>query len=73
LVRNLTIIHYARVKGTTFSLSMIITDKKQVDMQWYIITVIGNPSLHTSKLILFYLGISALETIGLVYIWTAQE
>jgi len=46
---------------------MITTDKKQVNMQWYIITVIGIPSLITSTVISFYTGISTLETKSPVY------
>jgi hypothetical protein len=53
LVRNLTIILCTRAEGTT--------DKKQVDLPWYVIMVIGIPSLTTSKVILFYMGISTLE------------
>jgi hypothetical protein len=43
MVRNVTILCCARAKGTTCSLIMITTDKKQADMQWYIITVIDAP------------------------------
>jgi hypothetical protein len=61
LVRNLTIMHCATSKGTTCSLIATTTDKKWADMQRYVITVIGIPSLTTSKVILFYAGISVLQ------------
>jgi hypothetical protein len=37
---------------------VITTDKRQVDMQPFVITIIGISSLTTSKMILFYIGIS---------------
>jgi len=40
---------------------MITTDKKQVDMQGYVIMAISISSLTTNKVILFYIGISLLE------------
>jgi hypothetical protein len=51
LVTNLTV-HCAIAEGTTCSLIMITTDRKQVDTQWYIIMVADIPSLTTSKVIL---------------------
>jgi hypothetical protein len=59
-VTNLTIILSTTGKGTHCSL-VITTDTKQVDMQQYVITVIGIPSLTTSKVILFSAGISLHE------------
>jgi len=59
----------ATAEGTTCSLIVITADKKQVDTQWYVITIIGIPSLTTSKVIFFYAGISALEKECPVYIW----
>jgi hypothetical protein len=41
-----------------YSLIVITADKKQADTQRYVITVIGIPSLTTSKVILFCVGIS---------------
>jgi hypothetical protein len=61
LVRNLTTMCCTTAKGTTCSLSMITTDKKQVDMQGYVIMAISISSLTTNKVILFYIGISLLE------------
>jgi len=59
----------ATAEGTTCSLIMITSDRKQLDMQQYIITIIGIPSLTTSKVILFYAGISVLDKRkSLVYI-----
>jgi hypothetical protein len=51
---------------------MIMTDKKQADTQRYVITVIGILSLTSSKVILFYAGISALEKKSPAYISTAH-
>jgi len=50
---------YGRAEGTTCSLIVISNAKRQVDMQRYVITFIVIPSLTTSKIILFYTGISA--------------
>jgi len=50
---------------------VITTDKKQVDMQQYVLTVIYITSPIASRMILFYAGISALEKISLIYIWTS--
>jgi len=47
---------------------VITTDKKQVDMQQYVLTVIYITSPIASRMILFYAGISALEKISLIYI-----
>jgi ABC-type arginine transport system permease subunit len=52
---------WTTAKGTTCSLIMIITEKKQVDTRQYITIVRGIPSLTTSKMILFYMGISVVE------------
>jgi len=60
-VRNLTIMRCATTEQTTWSLFVITTDKKQADVQWCVITVIGIPSLTTSRVILFYAGIFMLE------------
>jgi hypothetical protein len=40
---------------------VITADKKQVDMQPFVITVTDIPSLTTDTMILFYNGICALE------------
>jgi len=53
--------HCATAEGTTCSLSVITSDKKQPDTQRYFITVVCIPSLTTSKVISFYAGISAFE------------
>jgi len=55
-------------EGNTCPLIVIITDKKQVDMHPYVITVIGIPSLTCRNTILFCVGISALEKESPVYI-----
>jgi hypothetical protein len=47
--------------GATCTLIVITANKKQADTQRYVITVIGIPFLTASKVILFYVGISALE------------
>jgi hypothetical protein len=52
LVRNLTIMHCTTTEGTTCSLIVITTYKKQVGMQWYIIMFVGIPFLITSKVVL---------------------
>jgi bacteriorhodopsin len=52
---------WATAEATICSLIVMSTDKKQVDTQWYLISVIGISSLTASKVILFYAGISALE------------
>jgi hypothetical protein len=67
LVRNLIIMRWATSEGTTCSLMVITTDKKQVDVQRYVITVMGIPSLTTGKMIL-NTGISALMGKNPVYI-----
>jgi hypothetical protein len=51
----------SRVEGTTCSLILNTTDKKQVDTQWYVTTFVGIPFLTTTKVILFYAGVPALE------------
>jgi hypothetical protein len=51
----------ATAKGNTCSVIVISTDKEQVDTWRYVIMTIGIPSLTTSKVILFYAGISVLE------------
>jgi hypothetical protein len=48
VVRNLAVVRYAMTKGTTCSLIVITADQEQGDMQRYVITVIGVPSLTTS-------------------------
>jgi len=70
LIRNLTTLRCARAEGTAFPLILITTDRKQVDTQWYVITVIGITSLITGKVILFYPGMYAIEKDIPVYIWT---
>jgi hypothetical protein len=62
--------HCATAKGTTCSLIMITTNKKQVDMQWYVVMIIPIPSLTTTKVILLYAGISVLEKKSSAFIWT---
>jgi hypothetical protein len=52
---------YNSFNGTSCSLVVVVTDKKQVYVQRYFIMVIGFPSLNASKVILFHAGISALE------------
>jgi hypothetical protein len=52
LVRNLTIMHCVTSEATTCSLNVITPDKKQADIQRYVVTVVGIPSLTTSKEIL---------------------
>jgi len=55
-------------EGPTCSLIVITTDKKQGDTQYYVIMVLGIPSQTTSKVILFYAGLSMLQKKSLVYI-----
>jgi hypothetical protein len=56
----------ATAEGTTCSLIVMNNDKKQMDKQWHVIMVT------TSKVILFYVGISELEKKSPFYIWTAH-
>jgi hypothetical protein len=51
----------ATVEGYNCPLIVITADNKQVDTQRYVITVTGIDSLTTSKVNMFYAGISALE------------
>jgi hypothetical protein len=64
LVRNLIRMHCAIAKGTISSLILITTNKKPTDIQQYVVTVTGILSLTTSRVILFYVGISALSNSG---------
>jgi hypothetical protein len=68
VVSNLTIMCCTTTKGTTCSLIVITTDKKQADMQQYSIMVIGILPPNSSKVTLFYMRISALEEQSLIYI-----
>jgi hypothetical protein len=70
LVRNVTIKHCTAAKGTICSLTVITSDKKHIATQQYVIIVICIPFLTTNKVILFYMGSSALEKKVLVYIST---
>jgi hypothetical protein len=44
---------------------IVITTDKRRDTEWDIVTAAGISSLTTSKVVLFYVGISALEKSGL--------
>jgi hypothetical protein len=61
LARYLKIKHCAIAEGSTCTLIVITTDRKEADRRRYVVTVIGIPSLTTSKLIFLYVGISALD------------
>jgi hypothetical protein len=54
-------------EGTTCSLIVTATNKKQVDTQGYVMTVISISFLITGKVTLFYAGICALEKRSPVY------
>jgi hypothetical protein len=51
----------ATTGGTIWTLIMITSDKNQIYMKRYIITVIVIVTVTTSEVILFHAGISALE------------
>jgi hypothetical protein len=51
----------ATAEGTSRALLVITTDKKEEDMQRYVIIAIGIPSLTDNKVILLYTGIFLLE------------
>jgi hypothetical protein len=62
--RHLTTMCRATTEGTTCSLIVITADRRQIDKQRYVITVIRIPSITISNVILFYAGIPALEKEG---------
>jgi predicted solute-binding protein len=61
LVTDLTEMRCTTSEGTTCSPIVISIDKKEVDTRRYVIMVMSVPSVTTSKVILFYVGISALQ------------
>jgi hypothetical protein len=68
LFRNIRIMGCPTVEGTTFSLTVITTNKKQADTEQYVTTVLDILPLTIRKMILFYTETSTLEKSSPVYI-----
>jgi len=73
LVRNLTVMRCTTTEGTSCSLYVTTSDIKQVDTQWYVVTVVGISSLSTSKVVFISRGyLCYLEKKSPVCTWTAH-
>jgi hypothetical protein len=59
---------YVTAEGTTCTLIVITTDKREADMQRNVIKVTDIPSVSTGKRILFFTGLSGLEKERPIYV-----